>query len=72
MAFQMLMKRPEHKRFDYQPRYYKPEKDQSQKLKDKFDIARRSHLHKRKSNKIFIYFIFIVLVLYLAIKFGII
>lgn len=44
----MLMKKPEHKKFEYIPRYYNPDKDKEQNLKDKFEIARHSHLLKRK------------------------
>jgi hypothetical protein len=67
----MLMKKPEHKRFEYQPRYYKPEKDKSEKLKERLEIARKSHLYKKKNKKVLIYFIFIVFIIYLAIKIGI-
>ncbi|MEJ5305970.1 MAG: hypothetical protein WHV63_08500 [Ignavibacteria bacterium] len=66
----MLMKRPEHKRFDYIPRYYDPEKDKSQKLKDRIEIARKSYLYKKKNNRLIIYFLIIILIIYLAIKFG--
>jgi hypothetical protein len=67
----MLMKRPEHKRFDYIPRYYDPEKDKSQKLKDRMELARKSYLHKKKNNRFIFYFLIIILILYLAIKFGV-
>ncbi len=71
MVFPMLMKKPEHKKFDYQPRYYKPEKDKSQNLKDRMEIARRSYSLKKKNNKMIFYLVFILAVIYLAIKFGI-
>ena len=67
----MLMKKPEHKRFEYQPRYYKPEKDKSEKLKERLEIARKASLYKKKNNKVIIYFIFIIFIIYLAIKIGI-
>lgn len=68
----MLMKKPEHKKFEYIPRYYNPDKDKEQNLKDKFEIARHSHLLKRKNNKLFIYFVLITIIIYLAIRFGLI
>lgn len=71
MVFLMLMKKPEHKKFDYQPRYYKPEKDKSQNLKERMELARRSHSLKKKNNRSIFYLIFILVVIYLAIKFGI-
>lgn len=71
MVFLMLMKKPEHKKFDYQPRYYKPEKDKSQNLKERMELARRSHSLKKKNNRIILYLVFILVVIYLAIKFGI-
>lgn len=67
----MLMKKPEHKRFEYQPRYYKPEKDASQKFKEKFEITRKAYLVKKRNNKILFYFLIIILILYLAIRFGV-
>lgn len=71
MVFLMLMKKPEHKKFDYQPRYYKPEKDKSQNLKERMELARRSHSLKKKNNRFILYLVFILVVIYLAIKFGI-
>lgn len=67
----MLMKKPEHKRFEYIPRYYKPEIDKSQKIKERMEIARKSYLYKKKNNRFIFYFLIIILILYLAIKFGV-
>lgn len=71
MVLPMLMKRPEHKKFDYRPRYYNPDKDKQQNLKDRMNIARRAYTIRKKNNKIFLYFLIVVLVIYLAIKFGV-
>ncbi len=67
----MLMKKPEHKRFDYQPRYYKPEKDKSQKFRDRLEIAYRSHLVRKNNSKLLFYFLIISLIIYLLMRFGI-
>lgn len=71
MVLHMLMKRPEHKKFDYQPRYYNPDKDKQQNLKDRMNIARRAYTIRKKNNKILIYFLITILIIYLAIKFGV-
>lgn len=68
----MLMKKPEHKRFEYLPRYYKPEKDKEQKFREKFELARKSHSLKKKSNKIILYLIIIFFIIYLMIRFNIV
>ncbi len=68
----MLMKKPEHKRFEYIPRYYNPDKDESQKFKERFDLIRRYHIAKKKNYKLFLYFLIIILIMYIAIKIGII
>lgn len=67
----MLMKKPEHKRFEYLPRYYKEESDRQNKFKNQFELARKSYLIKRKNNKIFWYFILITFIIYLLVRFGI-
>lgn len=68
----MLMKKPEHKKFEYLPRYYNPDKDKDQNFKDRFELARHSYLLKRKNNKLFVYFIFLTIIIYLAIRFGLV
>lgn len=64
----MLMKKPEYKRFEYIPRYYKPEKDKQQKLKERFEIVRKSNLYKRNYRNIYFYLIIIIFIIYLLIK----
>ncbi|HLA68221.1 MAG TPA: hypothetical protein VJN65_00850 [Bacteroidota bacterium] len=44
----MLLKRPQHRKFEYQPRYYSPEKDPGEKFKHKMEAERRSHQRKRR------------------------
>lgn len=71
MVLPMLMKRPEHKKFEYQPRYYNPDKDRSQNLKDRMNIARRSLNLKKRNYKIYFYFILALIIIFLGIKLGI-
>lgn len=66
------MKKPEHKRFEYLPRYYKPETDEKNKFKNKFELTRKSYLSKRRNNKIFWYFVLVTFIIYLLVRFGII
>jgi hypothetical protein len=64
------MKKPEQKKFEYIPRYYKPDKDEAQKFKDKFEIVRKSYSFKKKNNRLVFYFILVLVIIYLAIRFG--
>jgi len=63
----MFMKKPKHKVFDYQPRFYKPDEDKTElrKKRLKFRYARKLH-QKRRS---FIYWlVLLIIVLYLYLK----
>ena len=44
----MLLKRPQHRRFEYQPRYYDPDKDPAEKFKHKMEAERKAHQRKRR------------------------
>ncbi len=63
----MLMRKPKYRRFEYQPRYYDPEKDEREKRKKrlKFRYARRTK--PRKTNQ-FIYIGVFILALYVYLK----
>ncbi len=64
----MLFKRAKHRVFDYPPRHYKPEQDESEKRKKKLDleIKRSRVIQRRKSPLKFI--IVIALLIYLLIE----
>ncbi len=56
----MLFRRPRYRRFDYEPRFYKPESDPSQRLKDKMRVERGKSRRKQKP-VIFVGLLFILL-----------
>lgn len=65
----MLMKKPRHRVFDYPPRFYKPEKDEQEKRKKRLGFqSYRKFSHRKKSPVIWI--VFILLIVYLIVKFS--
>lgn len=68
-VYNMLMKRPRHRVFDYPTRFYKPEDDPKEKQKKKLGFS-RTLKHKRKKRSPVIWIMFLILVIYLYIKFG--
>lgn len=66
MAF---MKRPANRVFDYPPRFYKPEKDETEKRKRKLGFSRKSRYNRKKANPIiWIIILIIVLLVYLKLS----
>lgn len=62
----MLLKKPQHRVFDYQPRYYKPDEDPDEKRKKKLGFRRaRKQLKKGKSPLIWLLILIIILFVYL-------
>lgn len=65
----MFMKKPRHRVFDYQPRFYKPEEDPQEKRKKKFGFGRsRKFTQKKRSSYGLLLFILIVALFYLKYK----
>lgn len=58
----MLLKRPKYRRFEYAPRYYKPETDEKERFKKELRQERGRQRTKRRP--VFIWAIILVLVLY--------
>ncbi len=62
----MFMKKPSHRSFDYQPRFYKPETDESERRKRRLGF-KKNYKHsgyQKKSPLLFIVmFLFIVFLL---------
>lgn len=63
----MLMKRPQHRVFDYTPRFYKPEEDPQEKRRRRLGFSRMRKYNQKKGNPI-IWILFIVLIIFLVIK----
>ena len=62
-------KRPPHRIFDYEPRFYDPETDDSEKRKKrlKFRYARQ---HARKKRSPVVWLILILLIAFIYLKFA--
>ncbi len=67
----MLFKKPEHKKFDYTPVYYKPEKDPEAKRKERIVFRRFSARNNFFSGKIIVFIILLFLILYFLKKLAI-
>ncbi len=64
----MLIKKPKHKTFDYQPRYYKPEIDRSEIRKRKLGFRSSFNKSVKKRSPI-VFILLLIIVLYLIIKY---
>ncbi len=58
----MLLKRPTYRRFDYLPRYYKPELDEKERFKEQ--MRRERTKTRRKSRPVLVWGVILFLVLY--------
>lgn len=63
----MLMKKPRHRVFDYTPRHYNPETDETEKRKRRLGFSRQRKLKSRQQNPI-ILFAIIVMVIFIILK----
>ncbi|CUS85982.1 hypothetical protein [Candidatus Kryptobacter tengchongensis] len=64
----MLLKRPQHLRFEYIPRYYKPEKDEELKRKERLRRSlkiQRIGISERKKRSLLWWLIIVGIVFYL-------
>ncbi|MBK8946492.1 MAG: hypothetical protein IPM32_14650 [Ignavibacteriae bacterium] len=64
----MILKKPKNRKFDYQPRYYKPETDKSEKRKRKLGFRNNFNNSTRKRSPI-IFVLLLIIILYLIIKY---
>lgn len=66
----MFMKRPQYRRFDYTPRFYKPELDEEERRKRKLGFrSARMSTRKRAINPL-IWLIFILMIIFILVRFG--
>lgn len=63
----MLMKRPKHRVFDYPPRFYKPEEDETEKKKRRLGFTRQRKFKHRKRSPVF-WVVILIFVVYLILK----
>lgn len=62
----MFMKKPNHRVFDYTPRFYISEEDEKERKKRKLGFSRELHHQRKKSNPV------VWILLILAVIFAII
>jgi len=65
----MFMKKPSHRKFDYQPRHYKPELDEGEKRKRKLGF-RSNYRNKSKSKLPMALIIMFLIILYFFLKYN--
>lgn len=65
----MLSRKPKHRIFDYTPRFYKPEEDESENRKKKLNFRNARKL-RRKTKSPIIWLLFILIIVYFYLKFG--
>ena len=65
----MLMKKPAHRVFDYTPRFYDPDKDPDERRRKRLAFSKmRRHTQKKRSP--IVWLIFILVIIFLIIKFS--
>lgn len=45
----MIFRRPKYRRFEYEPRFYKPEQDPAERMKDRMRVERGKARRQQKS-----------------------
>lgn len=63
----MLMKRPQHRVFDYPPRFYKPDEDPDERRKRKLGFSQMRKYNRKKGSPI-VWLVFIVLLVIIIIR----
>ena len=65
----MFIRKPTHRKFDYEPRYYNPDKDKETKRKQRLGF-RSNYRNKTASKKPIILIIFFLIILYFFLKYN--
>lgn len=66
----MFMKRPQYRRFDYTPRFYKPELDEEERRKRRLGFRTTRSYIRRKATNPLVWLVLIILLILILIKFG--
>lgn len=66
----MFMKKPQYKRFDYTPRFYKPELDEEERRKRKLGFRNARITNRRKVQSPLIWLVLIIILIFILLKFG--
>ncbi len=67
MSKSMFMKKPNHRVFDYTPRYYSPETDEQERKKRKLGFTRELKFKRKRRNPI-IWILLIFAVIWVILK----
>jgi len=62
------MKKPQYRKFDYQPRYYKPEEDEGEKRKRRLGFRTTRKFKSRKFRNPIYWLVIFLIVFYLYLK----
>jgi hypothetical protein len=65
----MFIKKPTHKKFEYIPRFYKPEKDSEERRKRKLGFRHFRKYSQKGTSSILIWLISIFIILWFIIKY---
>ncbi len=63
----MYMKKPQHRNFDYTPRYYVPENDERERKKRRLGFSRQLKVRRQKRSPI-IWVILIIILIIVILK----
>lgn len=64
----MLLKKPQNKKFEYLPRYYKPDEDKEEKRKKKLGFRKSRKALKRGRSTIY-WLVLIIIILFIYLRF---
>jgi hypothetical protein len=64
------MKRPQYRRFDYTPRFYKPELDEEERRKRRLGFRNSRNYIRRKATNPIVWLVLIILIILILMKFG--
>ena len=63
----MFLKKPQHRIFDYSPRFYKPESDEKERKKRKLGFASQGKQFQRKRSPI-LWIVLILMAIFVYLK----
>lgn len=66
----MFMKKPQYKRFDYTPRFYKPELDEEERRKRRLGFRYVRTSYRKKATNPIIWIVLIILIALIMSKLG--
>ncbi len=64
----MFMKKPNHRKFDYTPQFYKPEEDEVEKKKKKLGFRRQLKTIRAKKRNPIIWIILVIILFIIFMK----